>query len=79
MHGLTAQHLANEPHLPVGKGRYGSLIPAAVKLFQAAAKTSAKGIAPARTRRTSKKKQYRSSSENIRGQVARGVTGFSST
>jgi hypothetical protein len=32
-HGLTAQHLANEPHLPVGQGRYGSLIPAAVALF----------------------------------------------
>jgi len=32
-HGLTAQHLANEPHLPVGAGRYGSLIPAAVDLF----------------------------------------------
>lgn len=26
-HGLTAMHLANEPHLPVGKGRFGSLIP----------------------------------------------------
>ncbi len=36
MHGLTAQHLANEPHLPLGKGRYGSLIPAALALFQAA-------------------------------------------
>lgn len=36
MHGLTAQHLANEPHLPMGKGRYGSLIPAALALFQAA-------------------------------------------
>lgn len=35
-HGLTAQHMANEPHLPVGKGRYGSLIPAAVALVQAA-------------------------------------------
>lgn len=36
MHGLTAQHMANEPQLPIGKGRYGSLIPAAVSLFQAA-------------------------------------------
>jgi AcrR family transcriptional regulator len=26
-HGLTAMHLANEPHLPVGQGRFGSLIP----------------------------------------------------
>jgi AcrR family transcriptional regulator len=35
-HGLTAQHLANEPHLAVGNGRYGSLIPQAVALFKAA-------------------------------------------
>lgn len=35
MHGLTAQHMANEPELPVGTGRFGSLIPAAVALFQA--------------------------------------------
>ncbi len=34
MHGLAAQHLANEPELPVGSGRFGSLIPAAVALFQ---------------------------------------------
>lgn len=36
MHGLTAQHLANEPHLGIGQGRYGSLIPAALALFEAA-------------------------------------------
>ena len=35
MHGLTSQHMANEPELPVGTGRFGSLIPAAVALFQA--------------------------------------------
>jgi AcrR family transcriptional regulator len=35
-HGLTAQHLANEPHLAVGNGRYGSLIPQAVAVFKAA-------------------------------------------
>lgn len=35
MHGLTTLHAANEPHLPVGSGRYGSLIPAAVSLFKA--------------------------------------------
>ena len=35
MHGLAAQHMANEPELPVGSGRFGSLIPAAVALFQA--------------------------------------------
>lgn len=35
-HGLTALHQANEPHLPAGQGRFGSLIPAAVELFRAA-------------------------------------------
>jgi AcrR family transcriptional regulator len=34
-HGLTALHMANEPELPVGSGRFGSLIPAAMALFQA--------------------------------------------
>ena len=34
-HGLTALHMANEPELPVGAGRFGSLIPAAMALFQA--------------------------------------------
>jgi AcrR family transcriptional regulator len=33
MHGLTALHMANEPHLPVGEGRFGSLIPYAAKMF----------------------------------------------
>lgn len=36
VHGLTALHMANEPQLPVGSGRFGSLIPAAVGIFQAA-------------------------------------------
>ncbi|HXX78217.1 MAG TPA: hypothetical protein VEI53_06990 [Ktedonobacteraceae bacterium] len=36
MHGLTALHMANEPDVPVGQGRYGSLIPAANALFRAA-------------------------------------------
>ncbi|HET9492745.1 MAG TPA: TetR/AcrR family transcriptional regulator [Chloroflexia bacterium] len=35
-HGLTALHLANEPHLPPGEGRFGSLVPAAVELIKAA-------------------------------------------
>ena len=30
MHGLTEQHLANNPELPVGEGRYGGLIEQAV-------------------------------------------------
>lgn len=34
IHGLTAQHMANEPELPVGSGRFGSQIPAAVALFR---------------------------------------------
>jgi AcrR family transcriptional regulator len=36
MHGLTSQHMANEPDLPVGSGRYGSLVAPAVALFRAA-------------------------------------------
>jgi AcrR family transcriptional regulator len=36
MHGLTALHIANEPQLPVGSGRFGSLIPAAVEVLRAA-------------------------------------------
>ena len=36
MHGLTALHMANEPDIPVGSGRFGSLIPAALALFRAA-------------------------------------------
>lgn len=34
MHGLTSLHQANEPHLSVGEGRFGSLIPAATQLFK---------------------------------------------
>jgi AcrR family transcriptional regulator len=58
-HGITAQHMANEPHLPVGKGRYGSLIPAAVALFQAAWDDSPKraASAPARKKRAPKKEK----------------------
>lgn len=32
-HGLTEQHLANNPELPVGKGRYGGLIHQAVSVL----------------------------------------------
>ena len=35
MHGLTSQHMANEPEVPLGSGRYGSLVPAALALFRA--------------------------------------------
>ncbi len=33
MHGLTELHLANNPDLPVGQGRFGSLMDQAVQLF----------------------------------------------
>ena len=33
-HGLTAMHLANEPHLRIGKGRFGSLIPVALSMLE---------------------------------------------
>jgi len=33
-HGLTAMHLANEPHLPIGQGRFGSLIPVALAMLE---------------------------------------------
>lgn len=36
MHGLTALHIANDPQLPVGSGRFGSLVPAAVEVLRAA-------------------------------------------
>jgi AcrR family transcriptional regulator len=35
-HGLTAMHLANEPHLPVGQGRFGSLIPEILSILEKA-------------------------------------------
>jgi AcrR family transcriptional regulator len=35
-HGLTAMHLANEPHLAIGQGRFGSLIPVLLNIFQIA-------------------------------------------
>ena len=36
MHGLTALHLANEPGLPIGQGRFGVLIPAALSVLDKA-------------------------------------------
>ena len=36
MHGLTALHLSNEPHLPVGEGRFGALIPAMLSVLEKA-------------------------------------------
>ncbi len=35
-HGITALHMSNQPDLPLGEGRFGSLIPAAVKLIDQA-------------------------------------------
>jgi hypothetical protein len=34
IHGLTAHHMANEPELRVGSGRFGRQIPAAIALFR---------------------------------------------
>ena len=36
MGGLADAHLANEPHLPIGQGRFGSLVPDVVRMFTAA-------------------------------------------
>lgn len=36
MHGITAMHMANEPNLPIGEGRFGSLIPTALSLLEKA-------------------------------------------
>ncbi len=36
MHGMTAQHMANEPQLPPGEGRFGALIPAAMSVLNKA-------------------------------------------
>lgn len=35
-HGLTALHMANEPHLSLGQGRFGALIPAALTVLEKA-------------------------------------------
>jgi AcrR family transcriptional regulator len=35
-HGLASQHLANDPQRPVGRGRFGGLIPQAVGVLRAA-------------------------------------------
>jgi AcrR family transcriptional regulator len=43
MHGLTALHMANEPDLPMGTGRFGSLIEAALIVFQAAWRPASQG------------------------------------
>jgi AcrR family transcriptional regulator len=36
MHGITALHLANNPDQPVGRGRFGSLIPLAIEMLKKA-------------------------------------------
>jgi AcrR family transcriptional regulator len=36
MHGLAASHMANEPDLPIGSGRFGSLIPLAMQVLEMA-------------------------------------------
>lgn len=36
MHGITAMHMSNEPDLPLGQGRFGSLIPLTMDLLEKA-------------------------------------------
>jgi AcrR family transcriptional regulator len=36
MHGMIALHLANEPDLPLGEGRFGSLIPPIIEMLKKA-------------------------------------------
>ena len=36
MHGLASLHVANEPDLPLDAGRFGSLVPTAIAVLQAA-------------------------------------------
>ncbi len=45
IHGLTAQQVANEPDAPLGSGRYGSLVPAALALFRASWQPRESGVA----------------------------------
>lgn len=40
MHGLVSMHLANDPQVPVGEGRFGRLVPDAVRVFEQAWKTA---------------------------------------
>lgn len=40
MHGLASMHLANDPQSPIGEGRFGRLIPDAVRVFEQAWKTA---------------------------------------
>ncbi len=35
-HGITAMHLSNEPDLPLGRGRFGSLVPVFLSLLERA-------------------------------------------
>lgn len=52
-HGLIALHIANDPGLPAGSGRFGSLIPAAMAMFK-----TAWGQAPQPTPVTNQEKLY---------------------
>ena len=36
LHGLMSTHMANEPQRPAGSGRFGSLVPMALSVLQAA-------------------------------------------
>lgn len=46
IHGLTAQHLATEPHLPMGQGRFGGLVPIVLRWFNASRQYQPSTTAP---------------------------------
>ena len=66
--GLTSAHMANEPHLPVGQGRFGSLVPDAVSLFEEA-------WAPPPTRQRMDQRPRARDRDEIRKKTSRNVDG----
>lgn len=36
LYGITSQHMSNQPHLPLGQGRFGSLVPTIIDILKAA-------------------------------------------
>lgn len=63
IHGLTAQHMANQPELPVGSGRFGSQVPAAVALFRA--KWEPRGAKPVRPEKEVSTREHVGTTERI--------------
>jgi AcrR family transcriptional regulator len=46
LHGISSQHLANEPHLAVGEGRFGSLVPFVVQMLKNASSSKPNEVQP---------------------------------